>query len=204
MEGMLASLLLAASAIGIGGSMQASYAHDRYCQQRRDALESGRRLMDEVTSLPLDPLATGQPSVSQFSSYSDNGVTSTTTMTASSTSGASSAGGASSTSSSSGSSSTLVGAVTSLVSSVLNGSSSGSSSSGSTTGGSSSTATASTGQITGASRTLSVERRSALGGPVVATGDIAVLTVQVTLPDQSTYQLKRLITSAEGSANASN
>lgn len=206
-EGMLASLLLAASALGIGGAMQASYEHDRYCQQRRDALESGRRLMDEVTALPLDPQQAGQPSISGLSPYSDNGVTSTGGMSTTTTTTTTSGGGTGG--SSGGLLSGTVNAVTSLVGGLLGGGGGGGSSSGSgsttttttTAGGSNSTASAAAAPITGASRKLKIKRRAGLTGGTVSNGDFATITVEVTMPDQRTYELKRLLTSVEGSSN---
>lgn len=77
LEGLIASVLLATSVVGIGGALAASYQNQVAAQARRDAILAGRKVMDSITALPMDPAVAGQASLADY--VPANSTTTTTT-----------------------------------------------------------------------------------------------------------------------------
>lgn len=78
-EGLIASVLLATSVVGISGVIASSYQIQTQVQLRRDAAVAGREVMETVTALPLDPATVGQSSLADFQPASQTTTTTTTT-----------------------------------------------------------------------------------------------------------------------------
>jgi Tfp pilus assembly protein PilV len=72
-EGLMASVILAAAVIGIAGSLGASYKQNSVTEDSGVALDLARELMEEVSAKPFDPPsgtnAAGYPSVTDRKLY---------------------------------------------------------------------------------------------------------------------------------------
>jgi Tfp pilus assembly protein PilV len=143
---MIATVLLAVSVMAISGAITASYSQDQYARDRRAALASGAQLLDEVTALPIDSANSGNPSIMQYSTFTDQAT---------------------------------VGNLTSVVSGVSN--------------------PVSTASAKKATRKVSVKRMASLSGVDNATGDFAVVGVEVDNGGEA-ITVNRLVTAAEANA----
>lgn len=77
-EGLIASVLLATSVVGISGTLAASYQTQAQLGLRGNAALAGRKVMETVTAMPLDPAAAGQASLADYQTTSTTTTTSTT------------------------------------------------------------------------------------------------------------------------------
>lgn len=165
-EGLIASVLLATSVVGISGVLASSYQNQTHARLRREASLTGRKVMETITALPMDPAVSGQAALANYQP-----ATTTTTTT---TSGGGLLGG-------------LLGNVNVLGINV-----------------SSSTTSTTTTTSSGATQTIgvNVDRRATLNGTASATGDFAIVTVDVPAGDaQAALRLRRLVTSVEAAGN---
>lgn len=222
LEGLIASVLLAVSAVGVAGAMSASYAHDQHVANRCTANQAGRQLIDEVASLPMTS-ASG-PSMADYANYSDSAsnantasvlasrdTASTGTTTASRMDGDDDDDDdADDDQRSGGLLGGIITSVTNIVGGLLGGGSgSGSGSSNSGTGGASAgggstpapVSITSKARVTKVDRSLAITRRSTINGPADANGDFAVIRMTIRDADGKSTTHSRLISSAEAEAN---
>ena len=172
-ESLMASVLLATSVVGISGAIATSYQNQTQIQARRDASLAGRKVMESMTALPMDPATAGQPSLSDYQQAST-----TTTVTATTSTGG-----------------LLGGILASLNINVLG--------IGVVTATTTTTSTQTPAAAAAAAApAVSVDRRATLNGAASTTGDFATVIVTVpTSGKQPPLKLRRLVTSAEASSN---
>ena len=65
-ESLIASVLLATCVVGITGALSASYQNQAYASAQRAASVSGRKMMENVLALPMDPATAGQASIADY------------------------------------------------------------------------------------------------------------------------------------------
>ena len=208
-ESMIASVLLAVSVIGVSGTILSSYAHDQQSIAQGDAVAAAETLMSELTALPFTAGSANDVGLMDFATYSDTSQSNQVTVA---TADASSKKGKTSKvkkvkkkdgSSGDDANVGLVGDVVGLIGGLLG--TSGTSTSNTGTGGSSGTSSssASTAVTTSsrtASRSASVIREDTLNGVPNATGDLAIVTVDVTIGTGQKVRMRRLVSSAEAAS----
>lgn len=208
-ESMIASSLLAASVVGVSGTILASYDNDQQSISQRDATVAAESLMDELTALPFESATATDVSLSDFASYSDTSQSGQATVASAKVNEQKGGllgtvvGGVV------GTVGNVVGGIVGLIGGLLGGGSSGG---GSGSGSSSATPTAMTITPSNTNTTLSqntvnrvvsVVRSDTLNGPSSPTGRFALVTVDAALSNGQTVRIRRLVTSTEaGSAAA--
>lgn len=214
---MIASVLLAASVVGVSGMILSSYAHDEQSASQNEAIATGEALMEELTALPFTAGATSDVGLMDFASYTDT--TSSGQSTMATAKQAQINGKTNSSQSIKRTKKTsdddnlvgLVGNVVGLVGGLLTGgssSNSGSSNSGSGSGTavtptSTTVATpASPAIILTATRAVSIDRKDTLTGISSITGDLALVTVDVTMGNGQVMRVRRLVSSTEAASTA--
>ena len=198
MEGLIASVLLAGSTLGIGAAMNAAHTHETHSSLRNAAMLAGRQLLDEVAALPMTATGT-EPSMATFNNYSDVATTdasgSVVAARVSSSTGSYKAG-----STASGTDSVSLGNV---VTSVLPSTTSLTTAISSTGTTSSGVTVSTSAPVRKVKRSLTVTRKTAIDGSTSTTGDFAILKLTVTTSDGTIVTLKRLVTAAETDGNRS-
>jgi prepilin-type N-terminal cleavage/methylation domain-containing protein len=71
-ECLIATAILTISVAAVSTALVASYDQDRYTQTQRSAVDSGNRLMEEISSLPMDATAASSQSIASFDAYTDS------------------------------------------------------------------------------------------------------------------------------------
>ena len=207
-ESMIASALLATSVIGVSGTILSSYAHDQQSIEQASAIAAAESLMSELTVLPFTAGAADDVGLMDFASYSDtttSGQATVATAKVATIKGKENKN-ASTNQTNDSTTSGVIGDVVGLVGGLLGGSGSTSNTgTGSTGSGTSGTPTAyatptSSAAPVSTSRVVSVVRHDTLNGPVVATGDLAIVTVDVTIGAGQVMRVKRLVSSTEAAS----
>ena len=66
MEAMIASVLLATCVVGISGALIAAAQNQSFAVARRASSVDGRKQMENVLALPMDPTTSGQASIADY------------------------------------------------------------------------------------------------------------------------------------------
>jgi Tfp pilus assembly protein PilV len=194
MESMLASAVLAVSVVAVAGTMTSSYQQEQYALDRAKAVALASQTLEELAALPMES-SNGSAGLADYADYQDDVTIDAKTAEADATQTVNSGG------------STLVSAVSATVSGTT-------ALLGSTLTSAAANVSPSTQpapvpaevQVTASAealrlrRTIRVKRLSTLDGYETSTGNLAVLTVQLTLPDNSTVVLNRVVSPTIASA----
>jgi hypothetical protein len=182
-EGMIASVLLAGSVVGVSGTVLSSMAHDQHSREQSAAMRSGSQLMDEVAALPISSTHANRVSLMDFANYADD-INAEASLP-------------------------IVPAVAAVKAHGGAGAPQGDDDEddeddlpGGNTGQNAPEPAPVARNPYSANRVVSIERRQSVGGPIDSNGDFAIVSVSVTGANGRTIVIKRLVSAAEGLANA--
>ena len=74
-EAMLASALLSVSVVAVSGAISASYAQEEFARHRRNALQGGTQLLDEIAALQMESAIPTEKSVVMYNAFEDQAMT---------------------------------------------------------------------------------------------------------------------------------
>ena len=197
---MIASVMLAVSVIGVSGMILSSYAHDEHSAAQNEAIATGEALMEELSALPFTAGSSDDVGLADFASYSDtttSGVTTVATAKKAQTKGKSNLARLIKRLKKNADDDNQVGLIGNLVG-LVNGLLSNSNANNGTPP--SSTPVATTATPLTASRAVSVARMDTLNGAPAAAGDLALVTVDVTMSTGQVMRIRRLVSSTEAAS----